>query len=332
MNYFLLGGAGFIGSHCLARLAADPSNRITVFDNFCTGRPWHVEPFSGNPRVTVRRGDAKDPLQLIDAVDGHDVVYHFAANADIAKAVSDPSIDFWEGTFLTQNLLEAMRTTGVRRIVYTSGSGVYGDLGDEPVVEDRLTMLPVSPYGAAKLGSESLMAAYVQLFEFQATIFRFANVVGPRQTHGVGYDFVRRLLADPRRLEILGDGTQTKSYLYIDDVIDAITGFLDRTKPGVEVYNVATGDYITVTEIARLAVELLGLSGVEFSYSGGPRGWKGDVPVIRFDTQKLRATGWRNRYSSRQALEKSMAAMIEQARGGFFDADGAPAQAQPVDQ
>ena len=114
-------------------------------------------------------------------------------------------------------------------------------------------------------------------------------------------------------------------------MIDAITGFLDRTKPGVEVYNVATGDYITVTEIARLAVELLGLSGVEFSYSGGPRGWKGDVPVIRFDTQKLRATGWRNRYSSRQALEKSMAAMIEQARGGFFDAD-ARGQAQPVDQ
>ena len=181
-------------------------------------------------------------------------------------------------------------------------------------------MLPVSPYGAAKLGSESLMAAYVQLFEFQATIFRFANVVGPRQTHGVGYDFIGVCWPVPPSWK--SSATARKEILPLHRQRDRRHYRLPRpATPGVEVYNVATGDYITVTEIARLAVELLGLSGVEFSYSGGPRGWKGNVPVIRFDTQKLRATGWRNRYSSRQALEKSMAAMIEQARGGFFDAD-----------
>jgi UDP-glucose 4-epimerase len=318
MKYFLVGGAGFIGSHCLARLAADASNQVTVFDNFCTGRPWHVEPFREHPRVKIVRGDAKDLDQLTAAMQGHETVYHFAANADIAKAAAQPSIDFWEGTYLTQNVLEAMRITGARRIIYTSGSGVYGDLGQEPVIESRLTMLPISPYGAAKLASEALISAYVHMFGLRALVFRFANVVGPRQTHGVGFDFICRLLANPRELTILGDGTQTKSYLYVDDVIAAITGFKRQPPESLETYNVATEDYVTVTQIAAIAVRLLGLKDVRFTYTGGSRGWKGDVPVIRFDSTKLRATGWRNRYTSQHALERSMESILEDARSGKF--------------
>lgn len=318
-RYFLVGGAGFIGSHCIERLCDREPERITIFDNFCTGRDWHLAAALQNPRVHIIRGDAKDLTQLRAAMTDHDVVYHFAANADIAKAASEPTVDFWEGTYLTQNVLEAMRLAGARRLIYMSGSGVYGDLGETPVVEDRLTMLPVSPYGAGKLGSEALISAYVHMFGLEAIIYRFANVVGPRQTHGVGYDFIRRLLRDPTRLQILGDGTQTKSYLYVDDVIDAITLFNDQSVVPLNVFNVATQDYITVTEIAQLAIEVLRLENVRLEYAGGRRGWKGDVPVIRFDSNKLRSRGWANRHTSQEAIRKSMQAIERDARLGRFE-------------
>lgn len=182
-KYLLIGGAGFIGSHCLERLIANDTNILTIYDNFKSGRMWHVKQFETHPHVTIIRGDAKDFDHLNKTMNSHDVVFHFAANADISKAVSEPSVDFWEGTFLTHNILEAMRINGIRRIVYTSGSGVYGDTGYESVVEDNLTMLPISPYGASKLASEALISAYTHMFGMQALIFRFANVVGPHQTH-----------------------------------------------------------------------------------------------------------------------------------------------------
>jgi len=321
-KYLLVGGAGFIGSHNLERLILNDSNIITVFDNFFTGREWHLEQYRDHPRVKIVRGDVKDLKHLKTVMKGHDAVYHFAANADISKAVSEPSIDFWEGTYLTHNVLEAMRMTGASRIIYTSGSGVYGDTGDRPVVEDSLSMLPTSPYGASKLASEAMISAYVHMFDMEALIFRFANVVGPHQTHGVAYDFVRRLLQNPKELTILGDGTQTKSYLYIDDVIDAITRFQDRKgKKLVDVFNVATEDYITVTEIAHMVVQSLGLNDVKFNYTGGKRGWKGDIPIVYFDSTKLRETGWRNQYTSKQAMQKAIDSLIKDARDGKFDLD-----------
>ncbi len=320
-KYLLIGGAGFIGSHCLARLISDETNAVTVYDNLKTGRQWHLDGYRDETRVKVVRGDVKDIEQLKDAMKGHDTVYHLAANADIAKAVSEPAADFWEGTYLTQNILEAMRLTGVTRIVYTSGSGVYGDLGDDLVVEDRLTMLPTSPYGASKLASEGLISAYVHMFDMEGLILRFANVIGPHQTHGVAYDFVRRLLIDPGQLTIMGDGTQTKSYLHVGDVVDAVTGLDERSAGALDVFNVATEDYLTVTEIAEMVVASLGLAGVKFKYTGGKRGWKGDVPVVRFDSSKIRATGWSNRYTSREAMQAAIDSLIEDARGGKFDDD-----------
>jgi UDP-glucose 4-epimerase len=209
-----------------------------------------------------------------------------------------------------------MRVSGVRRLCYASGSGVYGETGTRPVHEDHAPMLPISTYGASKLAGEALICAYCHLFDLHGLAFRFANVVGPHQTHGVAYDFVLRLLRDPTQLTILGDGTQSKSYVHVDDVISAMRGLAGRGWQGFEYFNVSTEDYVTVREIAGLVVERLGLGDVTYRFTGGPRGWKGDVPVVRFDTRKLRARGWKNARTSREALRDSIDAMIADARAG----------------
>ena len=243
-------------------------------------------------------------------------VYLFAANADIAAAVHDPKIDFWGGTCLTQSVVEAARITSVRRITYASGSGVYGDRGDQEVDEQFGPLIPVSPYGASKLGSEAILAAYSHMFGIDAAVFRFANVVGPRQTHGVTYDFARRLLDDPTTLSILGDGSQSKSYIHVSDVISAIMTLTDLRWTGFEVVNVGTGDYVTVTEIADLVVERMGLVNVSYEYTGGPRGWRGDVPIVRFRSDKLMSLGWRCRRNSVEALIDAVDAGIAEAASG----------------
>jgi UDP-glucose 4-epimerase len=221
-------------------------------------------------------------------------------NPDIAKAITQPDIDFWEGTYLTQNVLEAMRQTGATRIFYTSGSGVYGEDPAVDFPEDYGPCIPISTYGASKLASESIIAAYCHMFGLVARVFRFANVVGPRQTHGVGYDFIRRLKNDSTALRILGDGAQTKSYIHVDDVLEAIFFVEANAIERYEVFNVATDDYITVRQIADLAVAIVGLrpEDVRYDFAGGDRGWKGDVPIVRLDCSKIKNLGWKSRRSS----------------------------------
>jgi UDP-glucose 4-epimerase len=259
----------------------------------------------------VVEADLKDADRLREAMDGCDTIFHLAANPDIAKAITQPDIDFWEGTYLTQNVLEAMRQTGATHIFYTSGSGVYGEDPAVDFSENHGPCIPISTYGASKLASESLMAAYCHMFGLVARVFRFANVVGPRQTHGVGYDFIRRLKSDATSLRILGDGSQKKSYIHVDDVLDAIFLVATKAVKSYDVFNVATDDYVTVREIADLAVAIAGLqpNEVHFDFTGGDRGWKGDVPIVRFDCSKIRALGWRNRRSSAEALSDAMEAM-----------------------
>ena len=318
-KFFLAGGAGFIGSHFTDRLLSRLSTEaVTIFDNFSSGREWHYAPHLEDPRLRVIRGDLKDFPALKAAMAGHDAVIHLASNPDIARAVTEPDIDFREGTYLTQNIVEAMRTTGTRHLLYASGSGVYGDLGDHEAGEDFGPLLPISTYGASKLASEALINSYCAMFDLAACAFRFGNVVGPRQTHGVGFDFVCRLLSDPTQLRILGDGTQSKSYIHVTDVVDAVLLAHERTEKSFEVYNVATGDYITVNEIARLAIDVAGLSPeqVRLVHTGGDRGWKGDVPVVRLNTNRIKNIGWKCRLTSRQALCVSMRSMLEDARAG----------------
>ena len=318
-SYFIVGGAGFIGSHMADRLLADSLiSRVTLFDNFSSGREWHYQHHSADRRLKVVRGDVKDMELLRSAMKGHSVVIHLASNPDIARAAREPDIDFREGTYLTNNVVEAMRQCGAASILYASGSGVYGDLGEKEADEDYGPLIPISTYGASKLAGEGLIAAYSHMFDFAGRVFRFGNVVGPRQTHGVGYDFLRQLLAGPGKLRILGDGRQSKSYIHVQDVVEAVLLAGRSLAPGFQGYNVATADYITVREIAELAVECAGLKSgaVKFEYTGGNRGWKGDVPVVRLNTDRIQSIGWKCRRGSREALRDSMLAMLPDLKMG----------------
>jgi UDP-glucose 4-epimerase len=312
---FVAGGAGFIGSHLIRELLRRPEAEVVAFDNLASGSLAHLDGLLEDPRMRLVQADLREGERVVEAMRGADHVYLFAANPDIAAAVGEPGIDFWQGTYLTHNVIEAVRINRVPRITYASGSGVYGDRGSQEVDEEFGPLIPVSTYGASKLGCEAMLAAYAHMFGIDAVVFRFANVVGARQTHGVTYDFVRRLLQDPRELTILGDGAQSKSYIHVSDVVAAMLTLTDRGWEGFEVFNAGTGDYITVTEIADLVVARMGLADVRYSFSGGLRGWKGDVPVVRFRSDKLAALGWRCRHGSKEALCDSIDANIAEATG-----------------
>ena len=316
-RWFIAGGAGFIGSHFTDRLLADPNvTRVTLFDNFSSGREWHYEHHKEDARLKIVRGEIADELALHTAMADHDAVIHLASNPDIARAVKDPDVDFREGTMLTRAILEAMRIHGVGRILYASGSGVYGDLGTHEAREDHGPLLPISTYGASKLAGEALIHSYCYMFGLTGCAFRFGNVVGPRQTHGVGFDFIHQLMDHPRELRILGDGTQSKSYIHVEDVVQAVMLAHEVSTQSFQIYNVATGDYITVNEIGRIAAETLGLNPdrVEIAHSGGDRGWKGDVPVVRLDTARIRSTGWSCQRPTAEALRDSMLALLADAQ------------------
>lgn len=310
-RYFISGGAGFIGSHLAKAILNEESDAyVVVFDNFSSGKTRHLKGEENNKKLKIIKGDIKSMASLLKAMKGADTVYHFASNPDIAMAVTRPDIDFWEGTYLTNNILEAMRMLKVKKILYASGSGVYGDAGKTEVSEDYPFKVPISTYGASKLSGEALISSYCYMFDMDGISFRFANVVGPHQTHGVGYDFVRKLIKNCKELAVLGDGKQSKSYIYITDVINAMR-LLEKEHPkGFSCYNVSTLDYLKVKEIADIVVRVMGLKQVRCSYMGGKRGWKGDVPIVRINSQKLRKMGWKNQYSSCEAMRKSIESIL----------------------
>ena len=299
-RYFVTGGAGFIGAHLVNHLLDTTSATVTVFDNFCTGRRWAYFDRINDPRLTIVAADARDQAALVEAIAGHHVVYHLAANSDIARAAAEPEIDFVNGTLLSHNVLEAMRRTGVKRILFTSGSGVYGEVPPVPIPEEYPRMIPISTYGACKLAGESLISAYCHLFDITGTVFRFANVVGPHQTHGVAHDFLRRLAKDPTRLKIFGDGQQTKPYVHVEDVLAAFR-FMEREQaPGHDVFNVGTEDSLTVSDIADIVVERMGLSGVQYEYTGAcaagrPTSRSTNSILARYAAEAGRATATRAR-------------------------------------
>lgn len=317
-RYLVVGGAGFIGSHVVeALLAAAAVERVTIFDDFSSGTRGHVAHLVGDPRLAIVEADAADLGRLEAATAGHDTVVHLASNPDIARAAVDPDVDFRLGTALTRNVLEAMRRSGARELLYASGSGVYGDLGAQVIGEDHGPLLPISTYGASKLAGEAMICAYCHMAGLRGRAFRFGNVVGPRQTHGVALDFIRRLRRDPTRLEVLGDGSQSKPYIHVADVVEALFVAQAADLPAYACFNVATDDAATVREIAGLVLAGLGLdpAAVELVFGTSDRGWRGDVPIVRLDSARIRALGWAPRRGARAALAAAIAALVREAAG-----------------
>lgn len=301
---FITGGAGFVGSNLVRRLIDE--NQITAYDNLTSGKESYLEEYLGNPKFQLIIGDLLDLKKLKKTLKGYDLVIHLASNPDIAKSLKDPSLDLNQGIIATFNVLEAMRLNNVRKIIYPSGSGVYGDQGLKYTAEDFGPLLPTSMYGASKLAAEGLISAFCHLYEMQSWIFRPANIVGKNQTHGVAYDFIRKLKKNSERLEILGDGTQSKSYLYIDDLVDAVFLAVNKSRKRVNLFNLASDGFTTVRAIAKIVVKEMGLENVEFKYTGGNRGWKGDIPKVRLDTRKIKKLGWKPKFNSNEAVRQSI--------------------------
>ena len=306
MNILVAGGAGFIGSHlCDALLSKN--NTVIVADKLIMGSK-NIEHFSQNTRfkfyeMELANQDNVDKLFKDNKID---IVYHMAANSDISKSANDTSIDFNDTLLTTRVLLESMRKNNVKNIFFASTSAVYGEMPDIVLNEETGGLKPVSYYGGAKLASEALISSYVSMCDMNAVIFRFPNVIGPRLTHGVVYDFVKKLRNNPKELEILGNGTQCKPYIYVTDLVNAIVKLTEQFEPGVEIFNISVlSEGTSVTHIAEIVVDVLGLSDVEFKYTGGDRGWKGDVPRFKYDISKVLATGWKPEYTSDEAVRKA---------------------------
>ena len=309
-NYLIVGGAGFIGCHFAEELLSRNAGLVRVVDNLCSGSLEHIAPFTSNANFDFVKMDVEDTDLLVKTMTGIDTVIHLASNPDIAKAATEPRIDFVQGTVLTESVAEAARIAGVSSILYASGSGVYGDAGETQLTEES-QLKPISTYGASKMAGESLLASYSYMFGLKCLAFRFANVVGPKQTHGVGFDFLKRLKFDQTKLEILGDGKQNKSYIYVTDVVQAVLKAEEKVSVGFDVFNISTQDQITVEEIANIAATVLGLESklVQYLYTGGDRGWKADVPVVKLSAKKISDLGWQPIFNSRQAIELSLKKM-----------------------
>ena len=306
MNILVAGGAGFIGSH-LCDVLLSKNNTVIVADKLIMGSK-NIEHLSQNTNfkfyeMELANQDNVDKLFKDNKID---IVYHMAANSDIQKSANDTSIDFNDTLLTTRVLLESMRKNNVKNIFFASTSAVYGEMPDIVLNEETGGLKPVSYYGGAKLASEALISSYVSMCDMNAVIFRFPNVIGPRLTHGVVYDFVKKLRNNPKELEILGNGTQCKPYIYVTDLVNAIVKLTEQFEPGVDVFNISVmSEGTSVTHIAEIVVDVLGLSDVEFKYTGGDRGWKGDVPRFKYDISKVLATGWKPEYTSDEAVRKA---------------------------
>lgn len=309
-SILVTGGAGFIGSHLVDRLVE--LNRVTVLDNFSSGKVEHIEAHRSNPNFTLIEADLLNPPAIEQALTGIDLVFHLAANPDVKGGAEDTKTHLHQNVIATYNLLESMRKMGVSEIAFASTSTVYGEARIVPTPEDYGPLLPISLYGASKLACEALISAFCATFDMRSWIFRFANIVGERGTHGVIVDFIRKLKMDGSQLEILGSGRQRKSYLLVDDCVDAMIFAIDSSRDRVNVFNVGSNDSVDVTEIADVVVEKMNLSGVKYRYTGGieGRGWRGDVKTMLLSTESMENIGWRPRHSSWEAIEAAAEALL----------------------
>lgn len=307
MKILVAGGAGFIGSHLCDALLKE-NHEVVVADKLIFGDA-DIKHLLINKKIkfyNIELSD-QDKVDSLFADNCFDAVYHLAANSDIQKGGKNPQIDFNDTFMTTRTLLESMRKYNVKKLFFSSTSAVYGERVDEKLNEMTGGLMPVSYYGGAKYASEAIISSYTSMCDLSVVIFRFPNVIGPRLTHGVVFDFIRKLRRNPCELEILGDGKQCKPYIYVLDLINAIVMTTKVFNPGEVVYNLGVlGEGTTVTRIAEMVVEELNLTNVKFSYTGGDRGWKGDVPKFNYDISKILSTGWKPKMSSDESVRQTI--------------------------
>ncbi|OPY55220.1 MAG: UDP-galactose-4-epimerase [Methanosaeta sp. PtaU1.Bin112] len=310
-SILITGAAGFIGSHLLKALLEE--NKVAVLDNFSSGKREHLAPHLSNPSFRLIEADLLSPSVLDEALNSVDMVFHLAANPDVKLGAEDTRVHLEQNVMATYNLLEAMRKSGVKRIAFTSTSTVYGEATEVPTPEDYGPLLPISLYGASKLACEALISSYCHTFDMQSWIYRFANIVGERGTHGVLVDFIRKLRNNSAELEILGSGRQRKSYLEVSDCVQAMLHCVEHSGEQINVFNIGTEDCIDVTEIADIVCRQMGLDDVRYRYTGGfdGRGWKGDVKVMQLSIEKIKRLGWQPEGGSARAVEMAVKSLIK---------------------
>jgi UDP-glucose 4-epimerase len=311
MKIFVTGGAGFIGSNLVDRLLQE-DHTVVAYDNYSTGKKQFLEQANASPNFSLVEADVLDLPELARAMHGCDFVFHLAANADVRFGTEHPRKDLEQNTLATFNVLEAMRAAGVRRIAFSSTGSVYGEPEIFPTPEDAPFPIQTSLYGASKLAGESLLQAYCEGFGFQAYVFRFVSILGERYTHGHVFDFYKSLKSNPGELRVLGDGQQRKSYLFVQDCIDAILVAIQRAQDKVNIFNLGTDEFCEVNNSIGWITSHLGMTP-KLTYTGGKRGWIGDSPFIFLDCSKIRALGWRPKLSIRDGVIRTLEYLQENA-------------------
>jgi UDP-glucose 4-epimerase len=316
LKILVTGAAGFIASSLIPRLLAR-GDEVLGIDNFFLGKRAYL---AKHPPFAFHEFDLLDLDRLVAVMRDFrpERVWHLAANSDISFGTKYTDFDLKGGTLVTYNVLEAMRRTDVKEIVFSSSGAVYGEPTVMPTPEAYGPILPISLYAASKVACETLITAFAHNYEIRAWIYRFGNIVGPNPTHGVIHDFVLRLREDPTRLVVLGDGSQAKPYVYVDDCLDGMEFGIEYARESVNVYNLAVDDQTTVREITDWTIEAMGIdpASIRVEYGQGPRGWRGDVAQVRLDTRRMTALGWRPRLSSREAVRRTIREVVEQFREG----------------
>lgn len=309
MKIIIFGGAGFIGSELAKKLHTE-GNEVAVFDSLYTGKEENLSALKGKKGFSFIKGDVRNIEEIKKALAGQEFVYHLAANADIRGGMENTFLDFEYNAITTYKILEAMRNVGVKKIAFTSSSAVYGEPSVFPTPETYGPLRPTSLYGASKLAAEAYVSAFCEDFGMQSWVFRFVNILGSRNNHGVVGDFIRKLRANPKKLEILGNGKQRKSSIYISDCLAGIAAGITHGKERTNIYNIGNDDFAYVDNIADEVCAAMGLKGVEYSHTGGERGWTGDMPFVFLDNKKLRATGWKPSMNSLQSVRRAAEEML----------------------
>lgn len=310
MKCLVTGGTGFIGSHLVDCLLKE-GHGVIAYDNLSIGKEEFIRHHYKNTKFSFFKADVLDSALLRSAMRGCDIVFHLSAISDIRRGVEETRLDLEQGTMATFNVLQAMKENRVSKIVFSSSNVVYGEAKVMPTPEDYGPLLPISLYAASKLACEGLITAFCHNFGIQCWIYRFGNIVGGRATHGILYDFYHKLRKNPRELEILGDGKQSKPYLEIGDCVSALVSGLNFSNEEVNLFNLGTDGASSVMTIADIVLQGMGLKGVVLKFTGGARGWPGDIPTVRLDTKKIRSLGWKSKYSSDEANRVAFSRMLK---------------------